>query len=395
MATQVRTFSMPMAASSKSSGGIVAQISRLLLQPVAFFRAMPTQRQWMLAALAVLFVTGYMATTQVSSSTLTFTTTESVTTSLSSTNNGTSSTFPGGMAPPTGDGSFTPPTGDTSTSSSEDTSSSTATNSNSSTRQSRSSTSADSTDSTTTAGTGGFDLSLFDASSTEMAALVQTDTATSEALSTDEALMNALLAASGILVIWIGQTVLLSLVSMFRGQSPQIAKSFQIAVWASLPLALMLILRYVHFATGGSGGELGLSLLLNNWAGFSELPEFIQRITAVFFSNLTLFWLWNILLLYLGARYALGGRRFIAVPLVALWIIGSTLIPAIVTEPTNEIAPREIVSTSVSTSDDSSSTTSSTTTTTQSQQLFSGGSSSSSGFPSGNFSPPSGGPPGG
>ncbi|MCC6805427.1 MAG: IPT/TIG domain-containing protein, partial [Anaerolineae bacterium] len=185
MATQAKSLSMPLVTPQSSSGNIITQVLRLIFQPVTFFRAMPGGNQWVLAALLVLVVTGYTATTQVQSSA--------------------------------------------------------------------------SSASDTAAQSAGFDLSLFDESATQSDAAsatqetqqtqqpqqTVTDTTDSSDTSSDTILMNALIAASGMLVIWVGQTALLSLVSMFRGFAPQVGKSLQIAVWASLPLALMLGLRYL------------------------------------------------------------------------------------------------------------------------------------------------------
>ncbi|MCZ2094921.1 MAG: hypothetical protein LC121_01370 [Anaerolineae bacterium] len=318
---------MPLVTPQSSSGNIITQVLRLIFQPVTFFRAMPGGSQWVLAALLVLVVTGYTATTQVQS---------------------------------------------------------TASSASDSAAQS-----------------AGFDLSLFDKSVTQNDAASttqptqqtqQTATDTTDT-SSDTILMNALIAASGMLVMWVGQTALLSLVSMFRGFAPQVGRSFQIAVWASLPLALMLGLRYVHYSTGGEGGALGLSLLLDDWSGYSVLTEYGQRIAAVFLSNLTLFWLWDVLLLYLGARYALGGRRFMVFVVVVLWVVASTLIPALVSEPETRLAPRQATSSVVT--QESDMTSESTTT----QQTFPGGNFPGGGeFPGGSGSFPGGGggaPPGG
>jgi hypothetical protein len=248
---------------------------------------------------------------------------------------------------------------------------------------------------TTTQATGSFDLSLLDADATQSdttATAQQTPTATTTTTSSDTTLMNALLAASGMLILWAGQAALLCTICMFRGYAPKLVRSFQIAVWASLPLALMLVLRYVHYSTGGEGGSLGLSLLLDNWSGYSTLTEYGQRIAGTFLSSFTLFWLWNLALLYLGARYALGGRRFMVFVIIVLWVVASTLIPALVTEPETRTAPRPTASAVNTTQTNTQNDTS----TTQTQQNFSGANGTFPGgdenFPGGgNFTPPDGG----
>ncbi len=298
MATQIQTMPAPLMLPDESSGGIISQFGKLFLQPKTFFRHMPTGRQWLAAAIIVMLIAGFTATTQTQSSTASTSTTAAST------------------------------------------------------------------------GASGFDLSMLDATATTSSGTASIATAAANATTTsstdsDTTLMNALLAASGVLAMWGGQTVFLALVSMLRGYAPQLGRSFQIAVWASLPLALMLTLRYAHYANGGSGGSLGLSMLLDSWSGYDQLPELVQKILAVFTSNLTLFWLWNLILLYLGARYALNGRFFAVALVVALWITAATVVPALVSTPTTTSAPRQ------------------TSTTTQTQQSTTSGRTNNSGATSG------------
>jgi len=311
MATQVSTLSAPLVIQNESTGGIITQIIRLFIQPKAFFRAMPANRQWLLVALLALVIAGFTATTQ---------------TQVPS--------------------------------------------------------------STTTAGQiTSFDLSLLDESATSTDATTAQQTSTSAAaVDSDTSLMNGLVAASGVIIIWAGQATFLSLVTMLRGYSPQIGKSLQIAIWASLPLTLMLILRYLHYANGGTGGSLGLSLLLDNWSGYAALPQLLQRVLAVFASNLTLFWLWNLALLYFGARYALGGRRLAVMLVVLMWIITAAVVPALVTDPQTTIT-----NIPTTTSAQQTNTPSNSTTTTEQGNFPAGDFPSGGQFPVG--SPPSGGPP--
>lgn len=149
----------------------------------------------------------------------------------------------------------------------------------------------------------------------------------------NDTLMIALTAAAGTLLVWAVQAVLLCLVSWLNGSGAQLGRNLQIAVWASLPLALMLILRQVYFAAGGAGGSLGLALLLEQWAGFADLPSFTRAVLTVFAENFTLFWLWSLILLYFGGRYALNGSTPAALLVVLMWVIVSTLTPAFTREP--------------------------------------------------------------
>ncbi|HVU11853.1 MAG TPA: YIP1 family protein [Phototrophicaceae bacterium] len=282
MATRVQRVSSPSAAPPiQPSGGIITQIARLIVQPKIFFEYMPASHQWLLIAILVLAVTGFTATTQIQSST-------------ANANGGTNST--------------TQPSGF----------------------------SLNTLNQTSTNGTA----QTNDASGTNRAQTQQFPNFASTTNTASNSFMNALLAASGVIVLWAGEACFLSLVCMLRGYAPKFGKAIQIAVWSSLPLAVMLALRYAYYANGGSGGALGLSLLLDNWSGYAALPDYARRVLAVFMSNLTLFWLWSIVLLYLGGRYALGGSTSMVLLIVALWIVASTLIPALFSQPNTRSAPR-------------------------------------------------------
>ncbi|MBZ0297634.1 MAG: YIP1 family protein [Anaerolineae bacterium] len=249
--------------------------------------------------------------------------------------------------------------------------------------------------------TQGFDISLFQqdsltrSSDQEQATALTTQTTSSE--DTNTTLMSALLVACGVLATWTGQALLLSLVTMLRGYPPQVKRNFQIAVWASLPLALMLVLRQIYFAAGGTGGSMGLVLLLDQWQGYNDLPEIVQSVLAVFASNLSLFWIWSLVLLYMGARNTLNGKRWSVILTLAMWVTLSTVVTAFVSEPVTTVAPRtttEVTTTQQSREDTSSSNDSTTNNFQQFGGNFSGGNFSGGEPPSGGI-PGAGGPPGG
>ncbi|MEO8397992.1 MAG: hypothetical protein ABI700_33670 [Chloroflexota bacterium] len=68
-------MSTPMVLPNESSGSIFTQVIRVFVQPQAFFKALPANHQWIIAALLVLVIAGYTATTQTQSSTTTSSTT--------------------------------------------------------------------------------------------------------------------------------------------------------------------------------------------------------------------------------------------------------------------------------------------------------------------------------
>jgi hypothetical protein len=205
------------------------------------------------------------------------------------------------------------------------------------------------TTSSDTPQTQGFDLTLLQGDtaaqttniSTQATATPATDTVdTSEAADANTTLMSALLAACNVLAMWAGQVILLCVIPMLSGHPPRIGRSLQIAVWASLPLALMLALRQIYFAAGGTGGALGLSLLLEQWDGYAPLPSGAQRLLAAFMSNISVFWLWSLVLLYCGARYTLRGKYWSATLLIVIWVVAVPAVTALVGEPVTTVSPR-------------------------------------------------------
>jgi hypothetical protein len=340
MATQAQAVPMPRWGNTRSSPGIVGQVKTLFIHPRAFFKDMPRTGHWLFVAALILCIAGFAASNQVSqgqsSAAASSTQASGFNVGLLQGNSSSSSASSGTSAVPA---------------------------------QAAGNASSAQTQATPAAGT-----SAASASTTQ-----QTSSADVNAT-----LMAALLTACGVLAMWGGQTMLLCWVTMLNGYSPNIGRSLQVSVWASLPLALMLVLRQVSFAMGGSGGSVGLSLLLTQWNSYARLPEFVQRALAVFMSNMTLFWLWNLVLLFLGARYALGGNRLSVMLVIVVWMITASIIPALAGNPVTTVAPRTTAS--VSTQTKTSSTSSSTTNQMQPGMM-------GAGMPSGAM--PGGAPPGG
>lgn len=129
----------------------------------------------------------------------------------------------------------------------------------------------------------------------------------------------ALEAAGEIVLQWIIISILLVEVSLLRGRKPKMGHNWQIAIYSSLPLALMAALQLAYYYAGGKVGEEGLSGLINQWKGYADLSEFQRDVAYSLSTRLTLFWLWSLSLLYLGARYALKGRTWSATLVVLIW----------------------------------------------------------------------------
>ena len=147
----------------------------------------------------------------------------------------------------------------------------------------------------------------------------------------------ALLATGGILLGWLIQSFVLCEVTLINGVRPSLGRNLQIAIWASVPLGLMLVIQQIYFAIGGTPGQTGVSLLLERWEGFASLPTFSQSVLMILATNFTLFWLWNLLLVYLGGRYVLNGKRAAVMLVVVMWVIIGALLPALTSS--NSVKP--------------------------------------------------------
>lgn len=159
----------------------------------------------------------------------------------------------------------------------------------------------------------------------------------------------ALEAAGEIVLQWLVIAILLSEVSLLRGKKPRLGHNWQIAIYSSLPFGLMAALQLAYYYAGGKIGEEGLSGFIEQWKGYADLSEFQKDIAYSLSTRLTLFWLWSLGLLYLGARYGLKGRTWTAGLMVVAWVVVLVIGPVVAgwveapkTEADAEIAPMDI-----------------------------------------------------
>ncbi len=131
------------------------------------------------------------------------------------------------------------------------------------------------------------------------------------------------------LLNWVILALLLIEASLLSGRAPRLGTNFQIAIWSSIPLALMAALQLIYFASGGRVGAPGISALLLEWPGFAERSPTEQALLFSAASVLTLFWLWSLYLIYFGARFALSGRRIPALLVVISWIAIVIVVPVV------------------------------------------------------------------
>jgi hypothetical protein len=149
---------------------------------------------------------------------------------------------------------------------------------------------------------------------------LDTGVSTSPVADPTEAWMTGLTAAGAQAIYWGVLAIVLSEVSLFNGQSPVFGRNLQIAVWASVPLALMAGVQILFIMGGGTIGEGGFAGFLDEWEAFSTMNIYVQSALYALAMQLNLFWLWSLVLVYIGAREALKGKRFAVLLVLVMWI---------------------------------------------------------------------------
>ena len=160
--------------------------------------------------------------------------------------------------------------------------------------------------------------------------------------------VTALISATTILVGWFVLALILCEVPLFNGVRPSFSQNLQIAIWTTVPLGIMAGLQVIYFAAGGNVGAGGISGLLDYWKGYNDLSPIIRSILLSLTSRLTLFWIWTLVLIYIGGRNALNGKAWAVALVVVVWVLILVFVPVLtgsITAPTvvsNEL-PEQIM----------------------------------------------------
>jgi hypothetical protein len=147
------------------------------------------------------------------------------------------------------------------------------------------------------------------------------------ASSTTDDLTRALLAGADVVIGWFILAVLLLVVPMSRGNYPNFGMGLQVAVWASVPLGVMAALQLLYYASGGQAGAAGLTGLLPEFDWYTAADPSMQAVLLSLAGKATVFWLWSAVLVYHGARHALNGARWMAIPILIVWVGVQVMLP--------------------------------------------------------------------
>ncbi len=160
--------------------------------------------------------------------------------------------------------------------------------------------------------------------------------------------VTALISATTILVGWFVLALILCEVPLFNGVRPNFSQNLQIAIWTTVPLGIMAGLQVIYFAAGGKVGAGGISGLLDYWKGYNDLSPLVRSILLSLTSRLTIFWIWTLVLIYIGGRNALNGKAWATALVVVIWALILVFVPVLtgaIAAPsvtTNESMPQPI-----------------------------------------------------
>jgi hypothetical protein len=170
-------------------------------------------------------------------------------------------------------------------------------------------------------------LALVGYSAVQQLAALPPDFSTSTANPVQQQVVTGLMAASRLIIAWIGQALVLIPVALFSKKSPRFALNLHIAIWSSLPFAILSIIQIAYIWAGGPIGGSGLAPLLSTILPFEMQMSNMGIFLLNMAEHLTLFGVWNLALLYLGGRYSLEGSSPIVLLFLLLWLIILLLIP--------------------------------------------------------------------
>ena len=141
--------------------------------------------------------------------------------------------------------------------------------------------------------------------------------------------VTALISATTILVGWFILAVILCEVPLFNGVRPSFGQNLQIAIWTTVPLGIMAGLQVIYFAAGGKVGTSGIAGLLDYWKAYNDFSPLVRNILLSLTSRLTVFWIWTLVLIYIGGRTALNGKAWAVAVVVVVWVLILVLVPVL------------------------------------------------------------------
>ncbi len=144
---------------------------------------------------------------------------------------------------------------------------------------------------------------------------------------TQEQWSGVLLTGVQVLAMWFGLAAVLMLVSLFQGKRPRLGHNLQIAIWSSVPLGAMAVLQIVYVASGGVINSRGITRVISNMETYPLWSPLMQQLMLSLAMHTHVFALWHLVLLFIGARQSLGGRRVTVALVLLVWVLIVMIVP--------------------------------------------------------------------
>jgi hypothetical protein len=116
---------------------------------------------------------------------------------------------------------------------------------------------------------------------------------------------------------------------MLRGHRPEFFLNFRVVIWASFPFGLMAILQLFRLFTGYSIQSEGITSLFTAAQGWDDVALSWQIVIINIVRHITIFGLWQTVLLYIGGCYTLRGKWWASLLVIVLWLSVLFFVPTL------------------------------------------------------------------
>jgi hypothetical protein len=173
-------------------------------------------------------------------------------------------------------------------------------------------------------------LLLIGYSAVQQQAAVPEDFGMSTSNPVQQQVITGLMAAFGLIIAWLVQAALLIPVAMLSKRKANFALNLHIAIWSSLPFSILAMVQIAYLWAGGPIGGAGLAPAIRSVMPYETMTSAWGIFVLNFAEQFTLFGLWNLALLYLGARHSIKGNLGIALAFLIIWVILLLLVPTMI-----------------------------------------------------------------
>ena len=161
-------------------------------------------------------------------------------------------------------------------------------------------------------------------SAVQQKATLPEDFSMSSANPVQQQVITGLSSAFGLVIAWLAQAALLLPLAILSKKTPNFALNLHIAIWSSIPFALLALIQIAYVWAGGPIGGAGIAPVLSSILSYDTLTSVWGVFILNFAEQFTLFGLWNLALLYLGARHSIQGSKGnlgIVLLILLIWVI--------------------------------------------------------------------------